>query len=226
MMEKPYIICHMMMAVDGRIACSMTAQMEGQDEYYATLDELAAPTRISGRVTAATEMTSGETFTSQDPTPYGQNGFAKYAKAPAYNIIMDTKGTLKWENDQGATKPHLIIMSQQATTDYHDYLKERGISWIVAGKNRIDLAQAMDILKTEFGVERLAVVGGGKINGGFLDAGLIDELSILIGPGADGRSTEPSLFDGRPADRKPVPLKLKGVQSYDDGAVWLRYLTK
>lgn len=225
-MNKPYIICHMMMSVDGRIACSMTAQLAGQDEYYSTLDAIDAPTRISGRVTAATEMTSGETFTPQNKTSYGQDGFAKHATANGYNIIMDTKGKLLWGNDEGVTKPHLIITSQQVTQDYLDYLDGQGISWIVAGRERIDLAKAMDILATEFGVERLAIVGGGKINGGFLDAGLIDEISILIGPGADGRSTEPSLFDGRPADRHPLPLKLKSAKSYDDGAVWLRYLTK
>ena len=225
-MDKPYIICHMMMSVDGRIACSMTAQLDGQGEYYSTLNTLNAPTRISGRVTAATEMTSGETFTSQHPEAFGRDGFAKHADADGYNIVMDTKGTLLWEKDSSAVQPHLIIMSQQVTKDYLNYLDKQGISWIVAGSERIDLANAMQILATGFQVKRLAIVGGGRINGGFLDAGLIDEVSILIGPGADGRSTEPSLFDGRPADRHPVPLKLKAAQTYDDGAVWLRYLTK
>ena len=225
-MSKPYIICHMMTSVDGRIAFSMTAQLEGQTEYYSALDVIDAPTRISGRVTAATEMTSGQTFQAKGARAYGKNGFAKQTDATGYNIVMDTNGTLLWENEHEAPKPHLIIMSQKVSRDYIDYLNGQGISWIVAGKDHIDLRQAMDILATEFHVGRLAIVGGGKINGGFLDAGLIDELSILIGPGADGRSTEPSLFDGRPADRKPIALKLKSTKAYPDGAVWLRYLIK
>ena len=56
----------------------------------------------------------------------------------------------------------------------------------------------MEILTDEFNINRLAIVGGGKINGGFLEAGLVDEISILIGAGADGRTGQPSLFDGRP----------------------------
>ena len=48
-MNKPYIICHMMTSVDGRIDCAMTEQLPGVEEYYATLDELDVPTRISGR---------------------------------------------------------------------------------------------------------------------------------------------------------------------------------
>lgn len=52
-MKKPYIVCHMMTSVDGRIDCAMTENLPGVQEYYETLDSLDAPTRVSGRVTAA-----------------------------------------------------------------------------------------------------------------------------------------------------------------------------
>lgn len=225
-MNKPYIICHMMMSIDGRIDCGMTIQLPGNDKYYASLDALDAPTRISGRVTAATEMTDGH-FQANDPTPVGKEAFAKNADAKNYNIVMDTHGTLKWANDEGNSQPHLIITSEQASQEYLDYLTKQGISWIATGQQKIDLARAMAILTDQFGVERLAIVGGGKINGGFLDAGLIDEISMVIGAGVDGRSGQPNLFDGRPSDRHPVTLQLKNVQSYqDDGTIWLRYLVK
>ena len=84
----------------------------------------------------------------------------------------------------------------------------------------------MEILADEFNIDRLAIVGGGKINGGFLEAGLVDEISILIGAGADGRTGQPSLFDGRSESSRPIALQLKDVESYEDGAVWLRYLVK
>ena len=51
-MNKPYIVCHMMTSVDGRIDCAMTEHLPGVQEYYDTLNALDAPTRISGRVTA------------------------------------------------------------------------------------------------------------------------------------------------------------------------------
>lgn len=51
-MIKPYIVCHMMTSVDGRIDCAMTEHLPGVQEYYDTLNALDAPTRISGRVTA------------------------------------------------------------------------------------------------------------------------------------------------------------------------------
>lgn len=225
-MNKPYIIVHMMTSVDGRIDCGMTAQLAGEPEYYSTLDSLNVPTRISGRVTAETELTRGGKFNSQNKEILGKTDFAKNATADSYNIIVDTKGTLQWGKENGNNFSHLIITSEQVTKDYLDYLNRQNISWIATGKDQIDLAKAMEILADEFNIDRLAIVGGGKINGGFLETGLVDEISILIGAGADGRTGQPSLFDGRSESSRPIALQLKDVASFDDGAVWLRYLVK
>lgn len=199
----------------------MTIQLAGEPEYYSTLDSLNVPTRISGRVTAEIELTRGGKFNSQNKEILGKTDFAKNATADSYNIVVDTKGTLQWGKENGNNFPHLIITSEQVTKDYLDYLNSQNISWIAAGKNQIDLAKAMEILSNEFNIDRLAIVGGGKINGGFLEAGLVDEISILIGAGVDGRTGQPSLFDNRTESSRPIALQLKDVESYEDGAVWL-----
>ena len=71
----------------------------------------------------------------------------------------------------------------------------------------------------------ISVVGGGHINAGFLAAGLLDEISILVGAGIDGRGGMGAVFDGLPKERPVTPLKLQSVKPFDSGAVWLRYLT-
>lgn len=70
-MSKPYIICHMMTSLDGRIDCAMVGQLEGVREYYTTLDELELSSTLSGRVTAQTEMALPGVFTAKDNTPFG-----------------------------------------------------------------------------------------------------------------------------------------------------------
>ena len=69
----------------------------------------------------------------------------------------------------------------------------------------------------------MAVVGGGHINAGFLAAGLLDEVSILVGAGIDGRGGMGAVFDGLPMERGVTPLKLTSVKVFESGAVWLRY---
>lgn len=86
--------------------------------------------------------------------------------------------------------------------------------------------KAADVLAREFGVQRMATVGSDNINAAFLDAGLLDEVSVLIGPGIDARGGMAPTFDGLPMDREPLQLELKSVQSYGDGAVWIRYNVK
>ncbi|MCD7815930.1 MAG: dihydrofolate reductase family protein, partial [Bacteroides sp.] len=116
------------------------------------------------------------------------------------------------------------IVSEQAFEEYLEMLHKQGISWIAVGKETIDLNKAMEILYEYFHVKRLALLGGGHINGGFLQAGLIDEVSLLLAPGIDGRKEETTLFDGI-SDKGciPVPLQLEEVERLENGIVWLRY---
>ena len=39
---KPYVICHMVASIDGRIDCSMVDKISGE-EYYTALEQLDCP---------------------------------------------------------------------------------------------------------------------------------------------------------------------------------------
>ena len=221
-MNKPYILCHMMTSVDGRIDCAMTEHLPGVQEYYDTLDALDAPTRVSGRVTAKLEMACPGVFRSETATPLHKEAFSKAADAAGYEVVVDTRGTLLWDGVQ-EDRPLLVLTSQQVSREYLAYLDSLHISWIACGQEKIDLNRACEILVEAFGVKRMAVVGGGHINAAFLAAGLLDEVSILMGAGIDGRGGMQAVFDGLPMDRDVTPLKLRSVEQYGSGAVWLRY---
>ena len=121
-------------------------------------------------------------------------------------------------------RPLLVITSERASRRYLGYLEEKGISYIATGKESIDLARAMCILAETFGVERLAVLGGGVINGAFLNAGLIDELSLLLAPGIDGRNGMRAVFDGIADEAKqPTKLSITTIEKFDNDVVWIKY---
>lgn len=222
-MKKSYIICHMMTSVDGRIDCAMTSQLSGAGDYYATLNELNVPTTVSGRVTAELEMAESGVFKANDPEPFGKEGFSKKTDAAGYEIVTDTHGKLLWQSVPETEKPYLIITSEQVPREYLNYLDGKNISWIACGREKIDLARAAEILYDEFGVKRMGIIGGAAINTAFLNEGLLDEISILIGAGIDGRAEMPSVFDGRDMNYPLTQLKLTDVKKFDSGAVWLRY---
>lgn len=162
-------------------------------------------------------------FSSKVNTPLNKEGFYKSISASGYEVVVDTKGRLLWEDQKDEKRPLLIITSENVNQEYLKYLNDKHISWIACGKKHIDLKRACEILIDEFEVKRMVVVGGGHINGGFLEAGLLDEVSILIGAGIDGRNNMGAVFDGLKIDRPVTLLKLEHVESFDSGAIWIKY---
>lgn len=221
---KPYIIVHMMTSLDGRIDCSMLEHLSA-DEYYVALEQLGPCSQLSGRQTAAWEWPAvREEAPRMDGTPIGREAFCQVAPADAYAIVADTRGMLRWRAAEEDGHPILCIVSEQVSEAYLDTLREAGISWIAVGKDRIDLRRALEILNGQFGVQRLAIVGGGHICGGFLEAGLVDEVSLMVAPGIDGRGGQTAVFDGLTRQTpEPYRLRLEAVERVGHDVVWLRY---
>ena len=196
----------MMASLDGRIDCEMTEQIDDTNHYY----EALAP--------------QDGVFKQRMPHEDAGKQLYKAVEQAGYAIGVDTHGTLLWDDNTTEIfgRPLLMILSERASQEYLDYLKSKHISYITTGRDGIDLVAAMETLRAVFDVERLAVVGGGNINGSMLDLGLVDEVSMMYGYGIDGRKGMTAAFDGRPMERKPVRLAFKSVEE-QDGIVWMRY---
>lgn len=224
---KPYIISHMMTSVDGRIDCPMVGQLS-TDEYYVALEKLGLCSKLSGRITTALECSAvKEDSTRMEGSPIDHKSVYVARHSGEYTIVVDTHGKLRWQTDEADGHPLLCIVSEQVSEAYLETLREQGISWIAVGVERIDLPQAMELLYEHFGVKRLAIVGGGHICGGFLEAGLIDEVSVMVAPGIDGRKGQTAVFDGvSHTECNPYKLKLESVEQWKTDIVWLRYKVK
>ena len=215
-MIRPHIICHMMISIDGRIDCEMTAKISGVKEYYDSLKALNVQATVSGRVTAQLELAQDGEFVSKKEEIFGREGFSKKCDSDNYCVVVDTKGSLLWTHPKELNQPLIVITTMSVKKDYLDYLDSERISWIAVGEKQIDLVHACEILAREFGIERMAIVGGGHINAGFLREGLLDEVSLVVDPAIDGRAGMTALFDGLDAQKEPTPLKLETVNRYND----------
>ena len=219
---RPYIICHMMSLLDGRIDCDVTEQIEGGDEYYEALGQLGCPSTLMGRVTMQMHYALPEPFDAEDKSSIGNEQCHAAIRAKGYIVAIDTMGKLRWPQNQFDGMPLLVITSEACPKEYHDTLTKQHISWVATGKDGIDLPKAMEILCKEFGVERLSVTGGGNINGAFLKAGLLDEVSMMWCPGIDGRKGMAAAFDGLDADIAPTKLQLMSVERMGE-TIWAKY---
>ena len=219
---RPYIICHMMSLLDGRIDCDVTEQIESGDEYYDALNQLDCPSTLMGRVTMQMHYALPEPFVAGDKTAIAGEQHHAAIAAKGYLVAIDTIGKLCWPQNQFDGMPLLVITSEDCPREYHETLTKQQISWIATGKGGIDLPRAMEILHKEFNVERLSVTGGGNINGAFLKAGLLDEVSMMWCSGIDGRKGMASVFDGLPSDIPPTKLQLLSVEKLGE-TIWAKY---
>lgn len=89
----------------------------------------------------------------------------------------------------------------------------------------MDLEEFCRKVKSLFHVDSMMLGGGGTVNWNFIQAGLTDEMSLILAPAADGNVNTQSLFMARPgiSEDHPVLFRPLDVQLLDDGFVWLHY---
>jgi riboflavin biosynthesis pyrimidine reductase len=224
---KPYIVCHMMSSLDGRSLTDGWHLDFASDLYETTAASFKADGWICGRVTMQ-EISHGTDY------PKGlaraaiarTNHFAR-RDADQYAISIDPKGLVAWKSDTALHSHVIEVLTEQVPDDFLAYLQSIGVSYVFGGKTEIDLGAVIDTLARELKVERLIVEGGSHVSGAFVNAGLVDEVSVLILPLVDGRTEHPSSFEvAMDAWKAPAYLTLQSVEKTEHDAVWLRYTKK
>jgi 2,5-diamino-6-(ribosylamino)-4(3H)-pyrimidinone 5'-phosphate reductase len=118
--------------------------------------------------------------------------------------------------DDSATT-HLLA-SEAAPSERIEALSERGVEVVVAGAERVDLAEALSALEDR-GIDRLMVEGGGELIFSLFEAGLVDELSTFVGPTVIGGREAPTLADGEGFVEEFFELDLTSVDRMDRGVL-------
>jgi riboflavin biosynthesis pyrimidine reductase len=140
----------------------------------------------------------------------------------SFAFAIDPSGRLAWESNDISGDHIVAILSQRVSDEYLAFLRGKHVSYLLAGRREIDFALALEKIARRFGVRTLMLEGGGRINGALLHAGLIDEVSVLVAPVADGRIGAPSLFDVGQSSAA-TRLTLASVERRGDDTLWLRY---
>ena len=209
-MNRPYIFCHMMISLDGKIMGTFMETPEGETagNVFYNISFGSNPYYkhqgwLSGRVTTDDNFTFYEKpDLDENAETVPEGDFVAQPDAGMYYVSVDPSGKLGWKNCNLTyidTHAHVLeVLTGKASNAYRAFLRKLGISYIIAGEDSLDYALAMEKLKTLFGIETLMLGGGGVLNWSFIQAGMCDEISVVIAPAADK----------------------------DGGSVWRRYIVK
>jgi 2,5-diamino-6-(ribosylamino)-4(3H)-pyrimidinone 5'-phosphate reductase len=220
------VICHMMTSVDGRIVIDRwQMSAEGRRQYEQVHAAYEPDAWMCGRITM--EAFAGEVRDEEDVARKydgsARDDFTAAGSHDSFAFAIDASGRLAWQSSDIDGDHVVSILSERVSDEYLAFLRDRGLSYLLAGRDDVDLDLALRKVRASFGVQTLLLEGGGRINGSFLRAGLIDEVSLLVAPVADGRIGTPALFDVDGSDVLPVRLALEVVERRADDVLWLRY---
>lgn len=221
--DRPYVICHMLPSIDGRIVLRDWKLKNATAEYEKTAATFDADAWIIGRISMEPYAGKARVPARKSRQRIARKDFIAAHDATSYAIAIDPSGKLRW-NKSDIDGEHIItVLSEKVSDRYLGFLQSQGVSYLFGGKSRIDIPKVLQKLRARFGIRKLLLEGGGKINGSFLAANAIDELSVLVAPVADGSVGTASLFDveGRPSPARS--LKLLSMEKRAGDIVWLRY---
>lgn len=233
-MNRPKIICHILQSVDGNIDGDFLSMPELRPAFQAFArirEEYACDAVISGATTASEIYANSLAYDLPEAKETYPRTDWQAAKADKYAVIIDGEGTIHWESgmvERRGDKMHVITILQENISDaYIAHLRQAGVSYVFAGKDSLDLPLAVQKLKEKFGIEKMLLSGGGIVDWAFLQAGLIDEISLVIPPVIDGGTGLASAFDDSvfAANHSSKSLSLIDVQRLDGDCIWLRYQT-
>lgn len=232
-MDRPYIVCHMLTSLDGKITgpyMNDPGAEEASIAYEVTNESYKPDAFLNGRVTIDENFTFYRKPNLDKNAPKVPPGdYVARNNCEMYYVGIDASGRIGYEKNTikylERPEAHIIaVLSEKASNAYKAFLRKLEISYIISGKEHIDCELAMKKLKSLFHINVVMLSGGGYINYSFLQAGLIDELSILMAPVADGESNTVTLFER--ADyfkQKTFRFNLKDVTKLEGGTLWLKY---
>lgn len=230
---RPKITCHMVTSLDGRLhpnrwpaVDDTTLTAAAHRHYEATAAALGGEGWIAGRKTMG-DYVGVDEMPALMPVPRSRAPFIGDRAGRDLAVGIDPSGRLTFSGD-AVDGDHAVAMLGERVPDAAlTRLRDLGVSYVFAGPDGRDLARGLVALGTHLGVRHLVLEGGGIINGAFLAAGLIDEVSTLVAPAIDGLAGVPSIYEhaggagSRPAAGQH--LALLGAETREDGFVWLRH---
>lgn len=222
-MNRAKVIVHMYVSIDGKIDGAYGSSESGA--YYS--DELFRLSNADGNGRQTIQMYAAPA--QLDLSQYSDEGidyqdFIPDIEADTWSISFDRKGICGWEKNYFSYNGHNMraveVVTKQASLKYLAFLRSMEIPYIVSGENEFDLDEVLTKLKQYFKIETLALCGGARIDGVFLQNHLVDQISLVVAPYVNGNNQIKSAFDtmGEFVDDR---FAIKTVKKLADGGLHL-----
>jgi 2,5-diamino-6-(ribosylamino)-4(3H)-pyrimidinone 5'-phosphate reductase len=195
MMKKPFIFINSAMSLDGKLSTIERKQVRiSNKEDLARVDAL--------RAGADAVMVGSNTVAIDDPkltVKSEELRKGRLLKGLSENPAKIMVGSIKNIRPDGDFLNYGNAEKIIFTTEKEEKLKIEALrkkaKVYVLGKEKTNICEMVEIL-AGLGIKRIMVEGGGTLNYEMLEAGLVDEIYVAVGPKIFGGKDAPTLADG------------------------------
>ncbi|MHC3438928.1 2,5-diamino-6-(ribosylamino)-4(3H)-pyrimidinone 5'-phosphate reductase [Natrialbaceae archaeon A-gly3] len=214
------VVVNAAMSADGKLSSRHREQIAISGETdFARVDRLRAESDAVV-VGVGTVLADDPHLTVKDPELREQRLEADEPENPA-RVVVDSRARTPTDAEviDNAAETYLLV-SEAATEDRKEVLTQAGgdVTVLTAGEDRVDLPAAFSALERA-GIERVMVEGGGELIFSLFEDGLVDELSVFVGPKVIGGRDAPTLADGEGFLEGFPKLALEDVERMDGGVL-------
>jgi len=222
-MNQPTTTLFMLMSVDGKISTGATDEMD-VDRDFPQIAGLREGLHQYYEIEQTTDLWSFNTGRVQ--AKMGVNTAETPAKTPVSFVLLDNYHL----NEHGvryfcARSKRFVLIT---TNKYHPAFNIKEDNLHIIFQEKLSLAEALTILKEQFGCKRLTIQSGGTVNGLFLREKLFDFVDVIVAPVLIGGKDTATLIDGRSLQAKEEldklgVLRLIEATPLQDSYLRLRY---
>ena len=196
------------------------------DQYQKLHEAFAADAWLVGTTTME-DFATGQPAAADAPAPSQppeRPWHVADTDARKFAIGIDRHGRLHWDKNV-ADGGHVVVVLGRSVPDSHlAELVAAGVSYLVMPDDDIDVLGMLKALGERLGIRTVLLEGGAKINGAFLKAGAVDEISLLMCPAIDGTTGNASIFEaGGKGVGAGLKLDLTSAEPLAANTVHLRY---
>ena len=232
-MNRPYVICHMLQSIDGKIAGVFFREKQTLElaKIYSDISkDYNGDAIIYGTTTAQEMFSSSKTEPVLNQNPIQKIDYIYKDDKNKWIVVIDPQGQISfdqsvYQNPRLKDKNLIVILTENISSQYLETLKSLNISYLFTGKDEIDLRLALEKLYDLFSIKKLLLQGGGITNTYFIKEDLIDELSLVVSHVVSGEEKQPNIFEdcheyiGQTFDLKQSDLLMKS-------GLYLKYVRK
>ena len=232
-MNRPYVICHMLQSIDGKIAGGFFREKQTLElaKIYSDISkDYNGDAIIYGTTTAQEMFSSSKTVPVLNQNPIQKIDYIYKNDKNKWIVVIDPQGQISfdqfvYQNPRLKDKNLIVILTENISSQYLETLKSLNISYLFTGKDEIDLRLALEKLYDLFSIKKLLLQGGGITNTYFIKEDLMDELSLVVSPVVSGEEKQPNIFKdcheyiGQTFDLKQSDLLMKS-------GFYLKYVRK